>query len=180
MKKPIDIEEILKVKCNKNTSNGCWEWIGTLNSNGYGIIHYEKKTHLAHRVSYEKHNGPLRKGFLICHKCNNEKCVNPEHLYQGSYRDNSRDMIMKKLGTSKDPMRLREYMGEKNRTNKELAKHLGVSETHIWLISTRRSNPSAQLAYRIHEWTNQEVEIHEIRSCTKTCMPGCPCSKKDK
>lgn len=77
----------------------CWEWEGDLCSNGYGDLAFcekGKRTRIfAHRFSYVFYKGPLEEGKYICHACDNPKCVNPNHLFQGSPKDNVRDMFSK-------------------------------------------------------------------------------------
>ena len=71
--------------------SGCWEWHGAkLNARGYGRFLYEGKNRLAHRVSYALHKGDPE-GWMVLHRCNNPKCVNPGHLYLGDQFDNMRD-----------------------------------------------------------------------------------------
>jgi len=66
--------------------NECWLWKGIYFAGGYGKFHDG-----AHRVSYKIKNGKIPKGKEICHKCNNQSCVNPSHLYAGTHKDNMND-----------------------------------------------------------------------------------------
>lgn len=80
-----------------NGVDGCWEWPLSCNKQtGYGQFN-PTSTHLraAHRVSYEMFNGLIPEGRLVCHYCDNRKCFNPAHLFLGSHRDNTNDMISK-------------------------------------------------------------------------------------
>lgn len=78
-------------KVNKEGPNDCWEWIGAINGKGYGIFSIFNTIFLAHRVSYYIVHGPISDGTLILHKCDNVKCVNPDHLYSGTQADNIHD-----------------------------------------------------------------------------------------
>lgn len=77
-----------------NAETGCWEWVSTF-SKGYGQIRMSGKYLYAHRVAYELFKGPITDGLLVCHKCDNPRCVNPEHLFLGTHRDNVVDSINK-------------------------------------------------------------------------------------
>lgn len=77
------------------SENGCWEWNGAKRWNGYGKFSHYKKTILAHRFSYEFYFGPIEEGFFVLHKCDNRGCVNPEHLFIGTQKDNMIDMVSK-------------------------------------------------------------------------------------
>ena len=83
-----------KVQINETTD--CWEWQGGKNNIGYGLIRDDKKMRSVHRVSYEEHsNTQIPTGMCVCHKCDNTLCVNPSHLWVGTYKQNTEDMISK-------------------------------------------------------------------------------------
>lgn len=74
--------------------HSCWEWIGAKRcKRGYGGFHHPdlKKDVLATRFIYEKLIGPIPYKMVICHKCDNPKCIRPEHLFLGSQKDNMID-----------------------------------------------------------------------------------------
>jgi hypothetical protein len=80
----------------KVSETGCWEWQKLLNQHGYGLINLDRKPKLANRFSYELTHGPIPMGLLVCHKCDNRKCINPDHLFLGTHSHNTADMMAKK------------------------------------------------------------------------------------
>ena len=83
------------IRTDKEWCGPCWLWTGSFFQSGYGRFSINQKVHRAHRVSYFLYNGNITNKFYICHKCDNPKCVNPKHLYQGTAKDNSKDMCEK-------------------------------------------------------------------------------------
>ena len=80
----------------------CWEWLAGKRTGGYGVIRIKSKSCAASRVSWILHNGEIADGLCICHKCDNPACVNPNHLFLGTYKDNAQDMVAKgRQGTCK-------------------------------------------------------------------------------
>ncbi len=77
-------------------TDGCWNWKAGLRSKstGYGAFKFNKKIVDAHRMSWFLTYGYFPKN-LVCHKCDNRLCVNPTHLYEGTFRDNAKDMWLR-------------------------------------------------------------------------------------
>ena len=134
-----------KISFDKTT--GCWNWeASTRNAAGYGQIRYEGKMRLAHRVSWEAFNDKIPDGIFVCHKCDNPRCVNPDHLFLGTNQDNMNDMKAKgrskggspfgesnhqsKL-TEEEVKKIRDLYSTKQYTQKELASSFGVERTCI-------------------------------------------------
>ena len=78
-----------------NPTTDCWEWQAGTNNIGYGMIRDGSKMRTAHRVSYEEHKGPIPPGMCVLHNCDNRICCAPHHLWLGSLKDNTQDMIRK-------------------------------------------------------------------------------------
>ncbi len=76
-------------RCTPEPNSGCWLWMGST-AQGYGQVWLSehKKIFLAHRVSYERKNGPIKEGMVIDHLCRTRCCINPDHLEVVSQREN--------------------------------------------------------------------------------------------
>lgn len=72
----------------------CWNWQASFASNGYGHYYFDGRLWASHRLSFFALKGPLGK-FQVCHQCDNPVCVNPDHLFLGTQKDNIHDMMRK-------------------------------------------------------------------------------------
>lgn len=98
--KPKSVEERFWSKVNKNGPSirgmsNCWVFESNHGGGNYGMLGRKEGDILAHRLSWELHNGPIPLGLKVLHKCDNTRCVNPDHLFLGTLQDNMNDMVSK-------------------------------------------------------------------------------------
>ena len=92
-KKEASLSDDFESKIDK--TDDCWEWKGWKDKDGYGGLSYKGVTYKAHRVSYELYSGIAPGDKCVCHSCDNPSCVNPDHLWLGTQKENVHDMIAK-------------------------------------------------------------------------------------
>jgi len=76
---------------------GCWWWLGGGTTSGHGMFSHNYRSVPAHRFAYALTFGAIPAGLVICHHCDNPRCVNPAHLFLGTYADNMQDKLKKGL-----------------------------------------------------------------------------------
>jgi hypothetical protein len=96
-----------------NLKSRCWQWMGVIEPTGYGMMFGQLWGCKAHRFSYAVHNGIISEGMYVLHKCDHRSCVNPDHLFEGTYKDNSMDMFRK--GRDNRPKGERNHKAKLNR-----------------------------------------------------------------
>lgn len=78
----------------RNT-NGCFEWTGARSTRGYGNVRINNFLHNVHRLTFSLINGPIPKGIVICHRCDNPSCFEITHLFADTHKGNMADMKAK-------------------------------------------------------------------------------------
>lgn len=158
-----DIEEHLDKRIEVDEKTGCWNWIRGKNTLGYGITKVRGQRYLAHRLAYISSFGPIPEGMLVCHKCDNPSCCNPEHLFLGNNAANMADMKKKGRGRSvkgEDNHRAKmtvegvERIFElraKGMTIKKIAEILNVSRSLVGQIAVGKRWASSRKAGTVRE-----------------------------
>ena len=128
----------------------CWEWIGCVNSKGYGRVRSQGREYRTHQLAWILTHGDTRNGLCVLHECDNPPCCNPKHLFLGTNADNTTDMVRKgrlvsspgdahgraKL-TSRQVLMMRALWNTGEFTRKELAIYFEISHPHAARIVRR-------------------------------------------
>ena len=89
----------------------CWEWQASIGKNGYGAFKFDGWMRPASRIAWLLTNGEIPDGMLVCHKCDNRKCCNLNHLFLGTHADNMQDMMNKGRYVSGQSLKTHCYRG---------------------------------------------------------------------
>lgn len=127
--------------------SGCWLWDKSWMPTGYGQFQFKNKHYYAHRYSYQTFKGNIDEGLCVLHKCDTRSCVNPDHLFLGTKKDNIVDA--KNKGRLNPSRGSRNYLAKLDedkvttirascKSNKDLAEEYGVDSSVISEVKNRK------------------------------------------
>jgi hypothetical protein len=91
----MGMTELERFETKVDQSGDCHEWTASFGGSGYGQFYFNYRKFSAHRKAYELYHGEIPDGLFVLHKCDNKKCVNPDHLFLGTHKENMRDKTVK-------------------------------------------------------------------------------------
>lgn len=146
------VDRILS-RIEKDEVTGCWNYVGQLDSGGYGTISFrkgkKKQAIKTHRLMWESQNGPIPEGMFVLHQCDNRQCCNPEHLRLGTHQENmheakARGRLKVGVDSSKSVMTEDEVyqiraMYDACVERSAIARNFGVSRSIVYQIGKRQT-----------------------------------------
>lgn len=128
---PAPIEDRLWAQVEIAGPDECWLWRGYLTNGGYGQIGLNYKSITVHRASYEVSIGPIPAGMCVLHRCDVRACVNPAHLFLGTHRDNTQDMVRKGRAHGQLSDEFKRTIARAEGGQREVARRFGVSHRTV-------------------------------------------------
>lgn len=127
----------------------CWEWTGAVNNSGYGVFRL-KGCSLAHRIAYQIMNGPISENLCVCHRCDNPKCVNPDHLFCTDHLGNMVDKMKK--GRSRNFGRSSQYYGVSWRNDSKCWRSYVTVNKKFVHLSCHQDEKEAAIKHDVEEF----------------------------
>jgi hypothetical protein len=143
-RRPRPLSERFWEKVDVRDPHECWRWLASTKDGGYGkIADEEGRIQLAHRVAYRLVVGDIPSEQVVCHRCDNSGCVNPQHLFLGTQADNLRDMRVKRRdnpprGSRHPKARLDEALVARiradARSHRRIARDYGIGKSTVGMV----------------------------------------------
>lgn len=119
---------------------GCWLWPGRLMNKGYGETSFRGKHMLIHRIAWILWHGEIPNGLWVLHDCDTRQCCNPEHLFLGTAKDNTDDMMSKGRNKANRPnLTHARAIFSTQGTQSAIARQFGVTQQVVSNIKARKS-----------------------------------------
>lgn len=147
-------EQRLERRLRKDDKTGCWEFQGQRSIEGYGKIKVDNKNWRAHRLAYLLFVGEIPAEMIVCHRCDNPPCCNPDHLFLGTHSDNTADKVSKNRQAKGSALPQKKYglahvekvkrLQGLGMTHADIAIEMGISEGQVSYLSrgiTGRGTP---------------------------------------
>lgn len=156
-KRGTPLAERFAAKYVVDKDTGCWVWTAHRTPSGYGQIFVRNRTRAgapsrrghgvrAHRVAWEMFRGEIPDGMVVCHRCDNPPCVNPDHLFLGTHADNQRDKdqkgrVARGIANARAKLNDQAVVDIRNRhaagaSKQSIARHYGVTPRVVFLVLT--------------------------------------------
>ena len=141
------LSERLAFRTGAPDAKGCTLWTAYKNAHGYGVMTWQKRLQLAHRMAWVNANGPIPDGMEVCHSCDVPACVNVAHLFVGTHKDNMADRQAK--GRTRPGRGTRHWSAKlieaqvrairhDTRMGTEIAREYGVGSSIVYAIKARQ------------------------------------------
>lgn len=158
--------------------NGCWDWKGSINKSGYTQFYLKSKNTTGHRTSWIIHKGEIPETMCVCHICDNPRCVNPDHLFLGTHKENTQDMIKKERRVIIRKIEKNNYnkifeMYSNNIPQHEIANIYGVTQTTISKILLKKFSKRTQIGSSNQKAVFTEDQVLKIRKEYQEKGKGC-------
>lgn len=136
---------------------GCWVWVGSITYYGYARFHITRlNCVMASRYQYFLCYGNFTTALRVCHKCDNPRCVNPEHLFLGTDKDNMQDKKAKGRALNGENIKQHKLTDDQideirglwltgEYTQSQIGSKFGVDQSHISLVVRGLSRASKTL-----------------------------------
>lgn len=169
-------DERLRFYLDTTDPSSCWEWQGFRDKDGYGRVSGNRASiRVASRIAYETWIGPIARGHVICHRCDNPPCCNPAHLFVGTSRDNTHDMLAKQRGNhgerhqwqriTDEQVHLIRYLSDQGMHQRPIAKYVGCSQSQVSNIvrhAQRKHDTNWQAKPEVVAWVAKNARKHKV------------------